>query len=164
MQAIARIIVAFLFLIPAAIIDAKERRIPNMLTFPMMGIGLLWNLIWTPYNLRPIVLLILACLLISLIPGIGMGDIKLVMGIGFFFNVQNTVLILGVASIALVGAAFIRSPYTTSYLLFRRFTRPWAPPDNTEKNEYTSAPLAPYLLAASVLVEGGIILWNLIVK
>lgn len=164
MQAIARIIVAFLFLIPAAVIDAKERRIPNKLTFPMIGLGLLWNLIWTPHNLRPILLFFLACILIALIPGIGMGDIKLVMGLGCFFNVQNAVLILGIASIALVGVAFIHSPYATSYLLFKRFTKFLAPPENVEKNEYTSAPLAPYLLGASILVEGGIILWNFIGK
>jgi len=77
--------------------DIKERKIKNYITFPLMGIGLIYNVCiaglsgaW--FSLKGILLSAILTLPLSLVGGFGMGDVKLFMAIG---SVKGFVFSLG---------------------------------------------------------------------
>jgi leader peptidase (prepilin peptidase)/N-methyltransferase len=114
----------FLILIPAAIpisvIDVRQRIIPNMLTIPLLILGLGTSFI--PGGIDPLtsflgliigagVLFVLSMALKAVFKreSLGMGDIKLVAAFGAFLGPLNVLIMLFCASTAgLAVAAFLR--------------------------------------------------------
>lgn len=151
-----RVAIAIGFLIPAAIIDHKTRRVPNTLTFPMMVSGLLLNIFFSPHRLPEIGAALLICLLFGMLPGVGMGDIKLLMGMCMYLTGINTMLALALASILVLAVRFIHEPKATLWMVFLRRLRPISKEEASYKSDWNSVPFAPYLLCAVILVEGGL--------
>ena len=82
-------------LIIAAIIDGKQLKVPNWITFPMVLSGLIYHTIvggWAGCNAS---LLGIGCGLLCLLPlysigGMGAGDVKLMAGIGAWLGAATT--------------------------------------------------------------------------
>ncbi|QEH34306.1 Type IV leader peptidase family protein [Aquisphaera giovannonii] len=105
-------------LVVAAIIDGRQLRVPNWLTFPLLfaglgfaaGTGGAWGLGW---SLAGAVVGLLCLLPLNLIGGMGEGDVKLMMGMGAWVGAYHTLMafagtvlaggVLGVAMIAASG-------------------------------------------------------------
>lgn len=153
-----RVFVAIGFLVPASIIDQKTRRIPNALTFPMIVSGLLLNIFFSPDRFPGIGAVLLVCLLFGVLPGVGMGDVKLLMGMSMYLSNTNVMLELALASVLILIIRFIQSPQTTLWMITFRRLRPVSKEEATRKSETNSVPFAPYLLCATILIEGGTIL------
>lgn len=153
-----RVTIAIAFLTQAAVIDHRTRRVPNVLTFPMMITGLLFNIFLSPYRLPEIGATLLICLLFGLLPGVGMGDIKLLMGMSIYLSGINTMLALALASVLVLAVQFIREPKATLWMVFLRRLKPVSKEEASYKSDWNSVPFAPYLLCSIILIEGGIIL------
>lgn len=150
-----RVLLTLGFMIPAAIIDVRTQRIPNFITFPMILIGLLINIILTPYRLIPTVAMLVFCLLLAKLPGVGMGDVKLLMGMSTLLVEVHILYILAIASVGVLLIEFIKHPKGTIIMVMTRQLRPITPEEAKLKNTSNAIPFAPYLLAATILVEGG---------
>lgn len=154
LYSIMRLAIALLFVIAAVCCDLKLRKVPNKLTFPMIALGIAMNAVFSPARLIESFVLMALCIALALLPGIGMGDVKLLMGLGFFLKPVHVALELGVASVILVVVQFIRNPHQTGWLVFTRRLRPLTKTEAAAKSETNSVPFAPYLLAAVILIEG----------
>lgn len=149
-----RLFITIIFLIGATITDIQSKRIPNKITFTMMLIGLIFDICTDPSRLIMTSVMLVLCFLFSLLPGIGMGDVKLLMGMSFFLNPVYVLYDLGLASILVILIQFIKNPTITFWNVFTRRFRPLCPNDASNKNEFNSVPFAPYLLTATLLTEG----------
>lgn len=158
MLTIAQSVMGYYSLIFATIADCKTRKIPNTITFVMLIGGYLFNILFTPQNLGIILISQIVLLCLSLLPGLGMGDIKMMMGTTLFFHPTNVFLALALASVLIIGVRFVKYPILTiSQLCYRQLPAP-----QQEKTIFNSVPLAPYFLCGVFLIEGGQILCNLI--
>lgn len=153
-----RTLIGLGFLIPAAIIDVKTQKIPNYITFPMIFSGLILAILWGGIEWHQIVIIYLICIACVFFSGIGMGDVKLMMGMVCYFTPINTCLIVGLASFILIGRQWLKAPQATKWLLWKRSVNLFAPVDHVEKTPERAKPLAPYLLTSTILVQGGIFL------
>lgn len=83
-------IFVIILLILATYTDFKEKKIKNILTYPMILLGLLYNFfqLGVPGVISSLQGIFLALLIVSFLPGFryGSGDIKLSMGIGAFIG------------------------------------------------------------------------------
>lgn len=94
--------------------DFKERKIKNYVTFPLMLLGLIFNLIadgWEGvfFSVKGMLLIGFAGLILAVLGGMGMGDVKLFMAIGAFFG----------APFALDTFAFSSLLFILSFILLR---------------------------------------------
>lgn len=124
-------------LVPIALIDLRERRIPNWLNLALAVAGLLriaviHGQLWAIGRsvLESVVagvLLVGACLLIKLIDKrahIGWGDIKFLFASAFWVGLVGSVLVLLLASVTTVVAALVMMPWRKMSL---RQTVPFGP-------------------------------------
>jgi leader peptidase (prepilin peptidase)/N-methyltransferase len=108
-------------LIVLFVIDLQHRILPNVITIPGIGVGLLCSLWWPPGWVASLlgavagggVLLAIAEAYVRLrkVEGLGMGDVKMLAMIGAFLGWQLALVTLVLASFAgsLVGVALIAS-------------------------------------------------------
>lgn len=155
---IIRLCIAFCFLTAAAVCDIKTRKIPNYITFPMILSGITIAALFSRTRLPEIAVFFVLCLLFSLLPGIGMGDIKLLIGMGAYLAPTNVFLELALASGVIVLVQLIKKPKYTWFLIGFRRMRPLRPSECQAKNKTNSVPLAPYLLVAAFVIEGATLL------
>lgn len=105
-------IVLLLFLLAACYTDINYRRIPNLLTYPLMLTGLAYNTYAGPGWLFS-VLGILTGLALLLLPymlyGMGAGDVKLLMGVGSVLGYQYT-MYTGIAA-GMLAALYVTALY-----------------------------------------------------
>lgn len=89
----------------SAITDFRERKIYNIITFPLMCIGIILNIINTGFNgfknsLTGILFIFVLFFVVSLfINNIGFGDIKMFMAISSCVGYNKTLVIIIIASI-----------------------------------------------------------------
>ncbi len=96
-----------LVLIVAAYIDGKELRVPNWLTFPMVGAGLLFNMWIGGFSglgdgLLGMVVGLLCLLPLYAVGGMGAGDVKLMAGVGAWLGAKTAFFAFSVSTV--VGA------------------------------------------------------------
>lgn len=154
---IVRVCIALVCLIIASINDLKTRRVPNALTFPMIIFGLLLNVCCSPDRLIVSFVLFVICFVFAVMPGVGMGDVKLLMGMGMFLSATNVMLELALASILVLVVQFIKYPHLTVLTVITRRLRPVSKAEAASKDISNSIPFAPYLLAAAIIIEGATI-------
>lgn len=145
-----RYIISIPLLVTAAVIDGKEKRIPNCLTFPMMIAGILYSAVFYPHSLISKAAYTAGCLLIAAIPICGMGDIKMMIGAGWLLGPADALYAIAGASILLVLCRFVRAPAATlnqiSFgLLF---------PGKGTRDGKESYAFAPYFLISTLVLEG----------
>lgn len=151
--------IAFGCLIAATIFDVKTRRIPNILTFPMILCGLLATIFLRPEMLFMSIIGIIISFFFSFIPGIGMGDIKLIMGLCFYINPIHVMLSLALASVLVFVRYTIKYPWSIGTLIAALYPR--AP---EEKSAGNSVVFAPYLLISTLVIEGVFYLWPVLLN
>lgn len=84
---IIKISIISLALIFCCYTDIKERKIKNFITFPLMLIGIIFNIIEMQsiqgmfFSFKGIIFIFLTCILVSIVGGFGFGDTKLLMGL-----------------------------------------------------------------------------------
>lgn len=89
---VIQIIITSIGLIYSCYTDVKSRLIKNFITFPMMLIGIILNIINLGFtqgiktSLIGMGLVFVICILFSMVGGFGFGDTKLLMGIGSMFG------------------------------------------------------------------------------
>jgi prepilin peptidase CpaA len=143
--------------------DLRARRIPNLLTFPMLGVGFLLNALASGTDGFVLsgqgALLALAILLpLHIMRGLGAGDVKLMAAIGALKGPEFLLYTFAWAAIfggALAMVGLVRSRrvgLAFSYLAFFRF---FPRPDGT----FISAgrlPYAPAIALGALLVLAGV--------
>lgn len=90
-------------LIIASVFDIKAGRIPNLLTFPFMGIGLILTHIFMSQFILIQVIGMLAIFLLGILKIMGMGDIKLLMVITAFIHPIYLLYVLLISSTLFVA-------------------------------------------------------------
>jgi Flp pilus assembly protein protease CpaA len=154
-------IFAIIILFVCSVIDYKTRRVPNKLTFPLIAIGIILSIIIDSSSFFLSCCASLIFLLMGFLPCIGMGDIKLLVGLSWYFNPYLVMISLAVASILVVAHRLILYPHLTFYQILTRGLKPVKLQDIEEKNASNSVAFAPYLLFAFFLVQGGDIIWTM---
>lgn len=155
------LIVGLLFLAVAAVWDARTRTIPNRLTFPFIIIGLVFTCLTAPEDLLIKAVFLAALFLFGMSGLIGLGDIKLVMGLGVLDRPEIALCSVAIASLLLLAGHFIRRPSGPPLRLRNGFIYLLLKTPAPQRTRDNSVPFAPYLLAAYILLQGGILLWNI---
>jgi Flp pilus assembly protein protease CpaA len=93
----------------AAIMDMRQRRIPNVLTLPLIATGLLYGLLHRGLGglgeaVAGCALLMLPYVLLFIFAGGGAGDAKMMGGIGAWLGLRDGIIVL--AAVAVTGAVF----------------------------------------------------------
>lgn len=94
----------------AACFDLYQRRIPNLLTGPVMLAGLVWAGVFAGWpgladSLAACVVLMLPCVLLFVFAGGGAGDAKLMGAIGTWLGLHNGLFVLAGVSLAAIVLA-----------------------------------------------------------
>ena len=154
--------VCAVLLIAATITDINFRKIPNYITFPFIFAGLVLTGVFSPsdYFVKTVTLVIL--FFCGMTNVIGLGDIKLIMALCAIWHPFYALISVAVASVIIFIWQLIKNPKSTiqginKSLLF--LTGQYKPEDRTEKN---TAPFAPYLSLAYILVQGGLCVWQIL--
>lgn len=150
-----------LFLLAAAAwSDVKTRKIPNGLTMPILALCFLGATIEAINSLQFVKLLFLiVCFFIGMLPGLGLGDIKLIMCVGAITSPFWVMIETAAASILVLIVFAMKNP-TAAFVKFQHGVRnPFPVHQNIPKKADNSVPFALYLFAAYILVEGGKIIW-----
>lgn len=149
-----------LLLAVAAWVDVKTRRIPNALTMPILSFCFISATMEAVNSLQFVKLLFLiVCFFIGMLPGLGLGDIKLIMCVGAITSPFWVMIETAIASILVLVVLAIRNPASAFVKLQRGIQNPFPVHQNIPKKADNSVPFALYLFAAYILVEGGKIIW-----
>lgn len=147
------------FLITASITDIRTRKIPNRLTLVGILVGiLLWCVLVPGMRIEKSVFAIIL-FFVGMLPGLGMGDIKLIMCIGLWGNPFWAMIETAVASIGVLIVRLSQKPLLTQIQIMHGLKHPFPIKEQIKKTENNTVSFAPYLLAAYILVEGGKNLW-----
>lgn len=149
-----------LFLMAAAIADGQDRRIPNKITLPFLLCGLLYSVLTNAESLILKIVFLIIMFLFGWTGLIGLGDIKLIMGLGTMWDPAGALLTVALASVFVFAVNAVKYPYIVRQQIqgaFQHITRRKELPNKTETN---SVPFAPYLLTAYILLQGGVLLWQ----
>lgn len=147
----ARLIIAAIVLIVAAIFDFFKQRIPNFITFPAFFVGLI--LMCITDDLHTILINIICVLAIFLFGAtgiLGLGDIKLLMALTVLYGWSSTLISFALASVILLIFTSIVNPIETWIYItkfFRRAKREKVP-FNKKSTKYV---LAPFLLLGAII-------------
>ena len=96
--------------------DVKTRKIKNVVTFPLMGIGLVYNVATKGllegglFSLKGLLFCGILSLILYLVNGFGMGDVKLLMAIGAIRGFRLGLDVLVFSLFAAVLFSFFRNP------------------------------------------------------
>lgn len=96
-----RLVIIVIGLVPASIIDIKTKKIPNYISFSLMGAGLVWGLIFNFNTLWQDMIAFLVLFILGIIGIMGIGDIKIYMGITLFCGWRISLISLFFAEILL---------------------------------------------------------------
>ena len=103
--------ICLLLMLLAGIIDVKTRKIPNYITFPAFGIGIVLTFFINGiYSLIPVLLFTVFMFGISIFGIMGLGDVKLLIAESSLVGVFNALLTLSIGSIAVVVIYFLTKP------------------------------------------------------
>lgn len=140
--------------------DIKSRRIPNSITMPILTLCVIMAIsdVFTSFRFVKLLFLIV-CFFIGMIPGIGLGDIKLIMCVGVITSPFWVMMETAAASILVLIVFYIKNPCEGGLKLIQAIRRPFPIHQSISKNADSAVPFAAYLLAAYILIEGGKILW-----
>lgn len=95
--------------------DVKTRKIKNYITFPLIGVGLLYNVYINGiggaiFSLKGMIVCGLLSLLLFFFGGFGLGDVKLFMGVGAIKGTMFTLDVLVFSFFASTILSFLLSP------------------------------------------------------
>lgn len=108
-----KLIFMLLFLIPASIIDNKTSKIPNYISFPFIMMGFLWCLMFDITNVWSSLLAVIGLFFFGMLGLMGIGDIKLLMGIALFCDYKVMLLTIIFSLLLLAITEFISAPKNT---------------------------------------------------
>lgn len=102
--------VLLIVLVIAIITDVRTMKIPNWLTFPFIGVSIVYEIVTKDQQWVANIVVVVFLFLMSLLDAVGIGDAKLLIGVTLLcgWNVSLTGLILG--SVLFVIFFFIRKP------------------------------------------------------
>lgn len=154
MVSVIRYICLLGILLTASITDIKQGKIYNWLTFPSIFVGVAVNLLFTNITLFQNLFFLGLVFLLCFIPGLGMGDIKLIMTVGIWSTPMTAFVSVAISSLLVLLHAWLQRPFLTPIQVFHSLHHPFQP-STTEKTKSNSAPFAPYLSVAFLLATGG---------
>ncbi|MBQ3010707.1 MAG: prepilin peptidase [Oscillospiraceae bacterium] len=145
----------------SSLYDLKYRRVPNVVTISLMLYGLLLTCL-TELPMLPYKLFYAACLFFFGMTGLlGLGDIKLLIGLGVVWGPEYALLSAALASLVIFLHHIIRHRTGLLSLLKRSSLCLLRMRPTQERDSYNSVPFAPYLLFSYILIQGGLLLWQL---
>lgn len=148
-------------LIICAVFDLKCRKVPNAITLPLMLCGLLLTAL-TELLLLPYKLLFASCLFFFGMTGLlGLGDIKLLMSLGLAWKPEYALFSAALSSLFIFLHHIIRKQTGLRPLLQRSCLCLLRLRPTQERTNDNSVPFAPYLLFSYILIQGGLLLWQL---
>ena len=103
-----------LVLILSSIADIKTTKIPNIITLPFLFIATIITCIYNRGTLIENIIAIIGLYFLSVIGVMGMGDIKLVMGLTMLVGVKTTLYGVLLSCIALAVYSFSKDTETTT--------------------------------------------------
>lgn len=144
----------------SSVYDVKYRRVPNAVTFPMMLAGLLLTYLME-FNLLPYKLLFASCLFFFGMTGLlGLGDIKLLIGLGLVWKPEYALFCAALASLFIFLHHILRRRTGLGSLFQKSCLCILHLQPTQERNTDNSASFAPYLFLAYILIQGGLLLWQ----
>ena len=144
-----------LAVIPAAIIDAKTMRIPNLITFPSIIAGITLTAVFNTGGLFQCVAALVALFLFGATGLVGLGDIKLLMVVASTCGIMFTIITIGIAAIALLMKELITDfKQTCSYIVQGLLLIISRSMSNTDK-EGKKVPMAVYILIGYICAFTG---------
>lgn len=102
--------IAFTILCIASICDLRTHRIPNVLTFGSMIVGIAFTIIFEPASIVPRLICMLVLFVAGMFGIMGLGDIKLLMALAAFNHWKTILYTLGLGSIVFVLTYLILQP------------------------------------------------------
>ena len=145
----------------SSLYDLKYRKVPNVVTIPLILCGLLLTCL-TELPMLPYKLFYAACLFFFGMTGLlGLGDIKLLIGLGAVWVPEYALLSAALASLFIFLHHIIRRRIELPSLLKRSGLCLLHMRPTQERSSYNSVPFAPYLLFSYILIQGGLLLWQL---
>ena len=98
-------------LVLSACWDYQTHRIPNFITFPALIIGLVTTPYFNSYaEIAPRLIFILILFVLGGLCIMGLGDIKLLMGVAAFQGVLATLIALTIAEVMIIMRQLIKNP------------------------------------------------------
>lgn len=110
---IIKLIIMLLFLVPASIIDNRTNKIPNYISFSFITMGFLWCLMFDTYNIWSSLLAVIGLFFFGMFGLMGIGDIKLLMGISLYCGYKTMLLTVMISLLLLALTEFILAPKKT---------------------------------------------------
>lgn len=144
-------------------LDVKRNRIPNYITFPFLLLGLVFCATDAFRSGDVFTLIIRICssaamFLLGMANLIGLGDIKLLMGLFLMNNPIVIWLSLLAATIILILYQLILHPKKTSKRITATLTALSLRVKPVPESK-TMIPFAPFLLSGYIIMQGGYLLW-----
>lgn len=159
----------FFVLVFCAYTDIKERKIKNCIVFPLMLTGIVYNGIQNGWQGIFFALYGMMIALPLLFMAFGMGDVKLLMGIGAIKGIVFSLDVLFFAIIFSILMGVVISPkkaikiIQNIYIIFRNifYFRDFS---KLSQNKGLLMPFAPFVLLGYIfaIAVGGDIVWSLI--
>lgn len=153
--------------------DIKYRKIKNYITFPLMIAGLVYNFFSSGlegllFSASGMFITGFLCMFLSFVNGLGMGDVKLLMGIGAVKGLKFALAVLVYSLFSSVIISFFISPRKFikamkniknaiyEYLYFRSL------PEFTEKDSAMTMAFAVHILIGLIVayIFGGEWIWS----
>ena len=151
-----------LAIIPAAVIDIKSKRIPNIITFPAMIIGITLTSIFNTQHLAQCVIMMVALFLFGATGLMGLGDIKLLMAVASTSGIMFTITVIGAAvALLLIKELISDFKHTCVEIKTGLFLVATGNTSNADANS-KKAPMAAYILAGYLITLAGWVFFNVI--
>lgn len=151
------VLVTLVITMTAAVTDSRFGKIPNLLTFPAILLGLLYAFFrFGPWIGFERILLLALLFLLGTLSLVGMGDLKLMMAIGALNGGLILAITAGIAALAVLIMDYIN--HRTKFWIDMRaglrslFTMHFEERDGTGRK----VKFAPYLLFGFI---GGVVVW-----
>jgi prepilin signal peptidase PulO-like enzyme (type II secretory pathway) len=145
--------VAGLATLVAAVIDARQKRIPNFVTFPAMVLSGVAVLAVSPASLPGHLLTAVVTAVLGASGVMGMGDVKLFMVISIATGAFHTALTAGGAAVLLLVCEFVMYPASTSAYMLTGVRALVTFDLGGADKEGAKVPFAPYVAAAFFACE-----------
>lgn len=156
---IAHAIPLYILLLVASYTDKTTGRIPNILTFPSMAVGIALNIITPLTPWLNIIIFLALCYLLSFLPGLGMGDIKMIMAAGLLAGPAPAFFAMAGACFIIWLRVYLNNHTVGKALLISAMVQP-IPVETQPKTQKNTVPFAPYYMLAFIVYIGGVTLWS----
>jgi len=147
---IIEITTALCVLTLSAIWDIRQRRIPNIVTFPAITAGVILTAVWRMASLPVTVIALILLFIFGTLRLMGQGDVKLIMALTALCGPAAALISAGIAAIFIVFIQLLRRPKETAAEAKTAIVALTSLNFGLINRNGRSIPFAPYILAGFI--------------